>query len=199
MFSWSSLSIGGVSGSVIAAIVTESYEPKYCFLYSSLMGLVMTVVAYKLNIQIEKEGISEDEETENRSFCQEFKRSFKEIKMACQMPEYYRVILYLFMGAVTQPTFSTFGYYFLLDEVKVSKSMYAMLTVVGYICLLIGSQIFNKCLIDTEYRLLIIIDVFITIVFAPIQLIFVCRWNLAWGISDMYFVFFLDVIDEIIS
>ena len=58
---------------------------------------------------------------------------------------------------------------------------------------------FNKYFLDSEYRRLIIIDALITIVFAPIQLIFVCRWNLAWGISDMYFIFFLDVVDEIIS
>lgn len=35
--------------------------------------------------------------------------------------------------------------------------------------------------------------------FAPLQFIFVLRWNLAWGVSDMFFVVFMDVVDEIIS
>lgn len=157
----------------------------------------MAGVAYRLNISVEKEGLTQ--ENENSSFCQEFLRNLSEIRQACAMPEYYRVILYLLLGAMTQPSFSSFGYYFLLDEVEVSKFMYSMLTVVAYFCLLIGSQMFNKCFIDTEYRRLIIIDALITIVFAPIQFVFVCRWNLAWGISDMYFVFFLDMVDEIIS
>lgn len=74
-----------------------------------------------------------------------------------------------------------------------------MLTVVAYICLLVGSQVYNKYFRDTEYRKLIIIDAFIAIVVAPIQFIFVCRWNLAWGISDMYFVLFTDVISEIVT
>ena len=55
-FSWTCLAMGGLSGSVIAAFITQSYEPKYCFLYSSIMGLVMAIVAYKLNVSVEQEG-----------------------------------------------------------------------------------------------------------------------------------------------
>ena len=53
--------MGGLSGSVIAAFLTEKYEPKYCFMYSSVMGFVMTWIATRLRIQIEKEGIEEVE------------------------------------------------------------------------------------------------------------------------------------------
>ena len=115
------------------------------------------------------------------------------------MRAFYSVILYLFISGLTVPSFSSFSYYFLLDEVHVTKFMYSMLAVVAYACLMIGSVLYNHCLTSTEYRKLILIDALITIVLAPIQFAFVCRWNLAWGLSDMYFIFFLDVVGEIVS
>ena len=49
-FSWTCYSMGGLSGALLAAILTERYEPKYCFFYSSLMGFVMAAVATRLNV-----------------------------------------------------------------------------------------------------------------------------------------------------
>ena len=74
-----------------------------------------------------------------------------------------------------------------------------MLTVIGYGGLLIGSQVYSVYYRDTEYRKLIMIDALITILTAPMNFIYVCRWNLAWGISDMYFVIFTDVVSEIVT
>lgn len=49
-FSWTCMSIGGLVGSFAAAILTEEYEPGYCFLFSSGMGLVIFVVAIKMSV-----------------------------------------------------------------------------------------------------------------------------------------------------
>jgi len=196
-FSWTCFSIGGLLGSFMAAILTQNFEPKYCFLYSSFMGFVIAAVALRLNIQIEKEGLTEEDE--NSSFYRDVRRNISEVRQACQLKEYYRVILYLVISALTVPSFSSFGYYFMLDEVKLSKFSYSMLGVLAFVCLLLGSQMYNKYFRETEYRKMIIIDTLITIVFAPFTFVFVCRWNLAWGISDMFFVFFIDIVDEIIS
>lgn len=164
-FSWTCFSIGGLLGSTVAAVLTQNYEPKYCFLYSSVMGFVIAAVALRLNIEIEKEGLSEED---GRSFCQDLKRNLSEIRQACQLKEYHRVILFLIIGAVTVPSFGSFGYYFMLDEVQLSKFMYSMLTVVAFFCLMIGSLLYNKYFKGTEYRKLIIVDALITIVFAPL-------------------------------
>ena len=58
---------------------------------------------------------------------------------------------------------------------------------------------YNKYFVDYEYRRMMVIDALITILFAPIQFIFVLRLNLQWGIPDGFFVVFLDIIDEIVS
>ena len=103
------------------------------------------------------------------------------------------------LGAIFVPSFSSFSYYFMLDEVQLSKFTYSMLTVIAFFCLLLGSQISNSCFKDTEYRKLIIVDALISICIAPLTFIFVCRWNLEWGISDMFFIITTDVVAEIIT
>ena len=44
-FSWTCLSVGGFFGSIAAAVLTQNYEPQYCFMFSSVMGLVIAFVA----------------------------------------------------------------------------------------------------------------------------------------------------------
>jgi len=131
------------------------------------MGFVMAFVASHLSIQIESIGNAE-QELDSTSFCIDVKRNLKEVKQACSMKAYYSVILYLLIGSIAVPSFSSFSYYFLLDEVHLSKFMYSMLTLLAYICLMIGSLLYNRYFSETEYRKLILIDALITIVFAPI-------------------------------
>lgn len=50
------MALGGLVGSVTAAILTESYDPRYCFLFSAIMSLFISVVAVKLNVELEYEG-----------------------------------------------------------------------------------------------------------------------------------------------
>jgi len=49
------------------------------------------------------------------------------------------MILYLIITGFLVPSFGSFGYYFMLDVVKISKFTYSMLTVLGFACLLIGT------------------------------------------------------------
>ena len=54
---WTCLALGGFIGSFIAAYLTENYEPRYCFLFSSIMGFVIAAVASRLNVSLETEGL----------------------------------------------------------------------------------------------------------------------------------------------
>ena len=54
------------------------------------------------------------------------------------------MLLYLIIGGFLVPSFGSFGYYFMLDVVKISKFTYSMLTVLGFFCLFIGTMIYKK-------------------------------------------------------
>ena len=110
------------------------------------------------------------------------------------------MIIYLLIGGLLVPSFGSFGYYFMLDVVGISKFTYSMLTVLGFVTLLVGTQLFNKWFKDKEYRNLIMMDALITIVIAPLTFIFVLRLNVEWGgPPDMFLIIFTDTIAEIVG
>lgn len=118
---------------------------------------------------------------------------------AFKVREFRNVILYLVASGFLVPSFGTFGYYFMMNTVGVSKFAYAMLTVLGYGCLLAGTQLFNKVFKDKEYRYLIIMDAILTIILSPLTYIFILRLNIEWGIPDMFMIIFTDTVSEILS
>ena len=109
------------------------------------------------------------------------------------------MILYLIIGGFLVPSFGSFGYYFMLDVVKISKFTYSMLTVLGFFCLFIGTLIYKRYFMEKEPKNLIMMDALISILLAPLSFIFILRLNLQWGIPDMFLIIFTDTVSEIIS
>ena len=60
-FSWTWMSIGGLVGSLVAAVMTENYEPRHCFSFSAIMGLVIAFFATRLSVGLETEGLEAKE------------------------------------------------------------------------------------------------------------------------------------------
>ncbi len=52
------LALGGLFGSVLGGLLTEQYDPRYCFAISSLIGLSIMYTSIKLEKKIEEEGSS---------------------------------------------------------------------------------------------------------------------------------------------
>ena len=116
-----------------------------------------------------------------------------------QVKEYYSVILYLILTGMVVPSFGTFGYFFMLDVVELSKFTYSMLTVLGYFCLLIGSALYTKYCKDKEFRNLIVLEMVIGLIFAPFSYMFVLRLNVQYGIPDLALIIFTDTVQDIVS
>ena len=74
-----------------------------------------------------------------------------------------------------------------------------MLSVIGFFCLFIGTVLFKVLFKEFEYRNLIVIEMIITIVFAPFSYLFILRINLDYGIPDLLLIIFTDVVSDIIS
>jgi len=113
--------------------------------------------------------------------------------------EFHRTILYIFISGVLVPSFGTFGYYFMLDVVMLSKFTIAMLGVLGFCCLLIGASMFQIFFKEKEIRTLFFYSFLVSLVFSPFQFMFVLRKNVEFGIPDLALIVFTDVIDDILS
>lgn len=107
--------------------------------------------------------------------------------------------IYLLVSGSIVPDFSSFGYYFMLDVLGITKFTYSMLAVIGFGCLLIGTQLFNRYFKDTEYRKLILSNFALTVLLTPLSFILVLRLNVDWGIPDMALIVFSDVVLSILS
>ena len=129
----------------------------------------------------------------------DIKRNCREIKEGCKIRPIYCVIIYLLITGILVPSFGSFSYFFMLDVVGISKFAYAMLTVLGYFTLLIGTSLFNRYFKEADYWKLIMCDSLIGMVLAPLSFIFVFRLNVAWGISDMALIIFTSVVTEVLS
>ena len=55
-FCWTCSSVGGLLGSISAAVITQHYHPSYCFYFSSLMGLIIAYVSIIIPVSIENVG-----------------------------------------------------------------------------------------------------------------------------------------------
>lgn len=87
------------------------------------------------------------------------------------------MIMYMCLSAFLVPSFSSFGYYFMMDVAHVSQFAYSMLGLVGYVCLFVGTWLFQKYFKNFEMRTLILVDAFIAVCFIPVQFLFVFRQN----------------------
>lgn len=121
------------------------------------------------------------------------------MKQAIQIPVFYRVILFLILNGLLIPSFGTFGYYFMLDVVELSKFTIAILGVLGYACLMIGSSVYSCGLNKKEFKTLYIYSILVGLAFSPMSLLFVFRKNVEYGLPDMFVIIFTDVVSETLS
>jgi len=81
-----------------------------------------------------------------------------------------------------------------MDVIHVSKFVFAMIVLVSQVMSVVSILIYQAFLRKTEVRTVLFYNVFINITGAFLAFSFAMRWNLAWGINDIVFLFFTDIV-----
>jgi len=115
------------------------------------------------------------------------------------MREIYQLVFFFLALATINPSFSEFSYFFLLNVIGISKLMFSMLVLIGQCCHILGALIYKAFCRNVDTRTMVLISFICSIVSAFLNFCFAKRWNLAWGIPDMVFLLFTDVVFAIIS
>ena len=195
-YMWTMSAVGGITGSVLAAILIDRYDPRYCFFFSSAMGLLITLTALRLGVSLEQ---LDDEDTQNLSLYENSVRNLGEIKLALQIKEYYSLITYLLISGLVCPSFGMFGYYFLIDVLGLTNFTISMLTLLGFVGVIVGTFMYQRWFNEFEFRSMVLIETAFCALLMPFSLVLVFRINLAWGIPDLSLIIFSETFGEIVS
>jgi len=127
-------------------------------------------------------------------FWYNLKRNMAAIWWALGRKEIYCVVIYFLVDGFTNPSFGDYSYFFLMNIIGVSKFMFAMITLIGSICSVIGVLLYEAFLKETEVRTVLAWNVALAVLAAWLNYCFAMRWNLEVGISDYFFIIFTDVV-----
>lgn len=115
------------------------------------------------------------------------------------MREIYQLVIFFVLQALINPSFQEFSYFFLLNVIGVSKFMFSMLVLLGQICHIIGALIYKAFCRNVDTRIMVLLSMITSIISNFLNFCFAKRWNLNWGIPDIVFLLFTDIVFSIIS
>jgi len=127
-------------------------------------------------------------------FWHNFKKNMRLIWKCLMQKEVYCIVIYFLLDGLTNPSFADFSYFFLMNVIGISKFMFAMITLIGQVCSVIGVIIYTMFLRKVEVRWVLFWNCVINVIGSFLNYAFAMRWNLTWGISDMAFIIFSDVV-----
>jgi len=115
------------------------------------------------------------------------------------MREIYFIIIFFIVKGILNPTFEEFSYFFLLNVIGVSKFLFALLVLVGQICHVIGALLYKAFCRNVDTRWMIFWAMVTGSIGSFLNFVFAKRWNLDMGIPDLVFLFFTDVVFNVLG
>ena len=132
-------------------------------------------------------------------FCYNLKKNCQAIGRAIKMREIYFVVIFFIAKSLIIPSFEEFSYFFLLNVIHISKFMFAVLVLIGQISHIVGALIYKAFCRNVETRWMIFFAMVVSSISYFLNYCFAMRWNQAWGIDDLVFLLFTDVVFGVIS
>lgn len=125
--------------------------------------------------------------------------NMKQIGRAIMMPEIYLVIAFFVLNGVISPDFGDFSYYFMLNEIQISKFQYSLLGTIGQFTSIFGTMFYENTLKDVEVRTVLYWSTIVSVVSSMCQYAFAMRWNKYIYVNDIVFIVVTDTIFNVIS
>ena len=96
------------------------------------------------------------------------------------------------LDGITNPSFQDFFFYFILNDLGVSKFLFAIIFLVGYIFAVFGVILYETCLKEEEVRLILLLNVIANIITTFLSLALAMRWNQEIDVNDYVLIFVTD-------
>lgn len=135
-----------------------------------------------------RETPTRDKEGKCKGFC----RNFNLLCWALTLPEIYRLLIYFVLDGITNPSFQDFFFYYILNELGVSKFLFAMIFLVGYVFAVFGVVLYEVALKEKEVRFILMLNVIANICTTFLNLALAMRWNQEVDVHDYVLIFVTD-------
>jgi hypothetical protein len=96
------------------------------------------------------------------------------------------------LDGITNPSFQDFFFYYILNELGVSKFLFAMIFLVGYVFAVFGVVLYELALKEKEVRFILMLNVIANICTTFLNLALAMRWNQEVDVHDYVLIFVTD-------
>lgn len=132
-------------------------------------------------------------------FCFNLKKNCQAIGRALTLREIYFLVIFFIAKGILSPSFEEFSYFFLMNEIHISKFTFALLVLLGQICHIIGALIYKAWCRNIDTRWMIFFAMLVGAIGSFLNFCFAKRWNLVWGVPDMAFLLFTDTVFSVVG
>lgn len=120
-------------------------------------------------------------------FCERLKLTLREVWRGFKIRPLYRLVLFYLVFCGLVPSFSSYFYYYLTNDLSFSAMQYAMLSVVGSLALLVVIYLYNLWFQESESRTMLAVCCLIS-AYGSLNVVFLIRGH-TYGMEPTAFVF----------
>ena len=153
-YSWGFYGLGGIVGCLLSGyFLGPMANPYPCFYMMTVFGASVGISGLFIDKSLEEN----QTEMVRMGLIKRSKLVFGEVAKGLKLKELYTAVIYqTILGAVV-PSFSAYLYYYQIEVTGFTQFEYSMLQLIGYATLISGSVMFNLCLKESEFNLMMII------------------------------------------
>lgn len=156
------------------------------------MGFLVAVSGCMMSTLLEQD----DEALINLPVKERVVSNLKQMWKAFQLKELQQAAMFFFLASCIVPSFGDFLYYYEINIAGFTKFQVALLSVFGYVALVVSTIMYNIFLKNFETRYLVLFASFVNVLGAVLTLCFVT--GNTFGLSPMVFIVFTSTVFDII-
>lgn len=153
--------------------------------------MVVVVISIVVAIFAVKFKEEEEEISETVGICD----SVKLLGGSLKEKNLRNLMILIVLRPLLVPSFSMFKYYFVTETLGISQYVISMLTIIGFLCIFFGTQLFSLYTSSYELRTNMIIAVILTVVTMPLPYILFFRVAATW--VELPLIIFIDIASDV--
>lgn len=189
-WSWISLSIGSVLGSMISGYVLNHFGPHGVFFVSAIGPVIVLLLSLRL---------PEEQYHPNKAFLHTVRDQVTTLAKVIVNPLCWRPMFWLFLSNALPPSLGEAMFNFKVVELGFTKAFLGFLSTIGSLTLLCSTAAYSAYFKEYPFRRLFFRVQLASAAISMMEFILVMRANVKINISDNYFIFGDEILTDVVA